>query len=281
MSCRTKYHSASKPEIMKNKLSISLLLLFFASVFMAQAQEIPSPMSGRMVNDFANVLSEREEASLERQLREFNDSTSTQIAVVTVKSLDGMSISEYATELGHKWGVGTKGKDNGIVILFKPKTADSRGEVFIAVGYGLEGAVPDATAKMIVEREMIPSFKENRIGQGISQAVSTLFSLVKGEYTADTYSKKKASMSGASIFYLIIAIFIIISLILPGKKRSNTYSKDGAATSDSVIPWILLAMLSNGRGGGGHHSGGGFGGGSSFGGFGGGGFGGGGAGGSW
>ncbi|MEG0499586.1 MAG: TPM domain-containing protein [Rikenellaceae bacterium] len=264
---------------MKNKQRISLILLFFASFFTASAQEIPSPLSGRMVNDFAGVLSDREEASLEHQLREFNDSTSTQIAVVTVKDLDGMSISEYATELGHKWGVGTKGKDNGIVILFKPKTADSRGEVFIAVGYGLEGAVPDATAKMIVEREIIPYFKENRIGAGFSQAVSTLFSLVKGEYTADAYSKQSKSMSSASIFYLIIIIFIIISLILPGKKRSNTITKDGATASDSMIPWLLLAMMSGSRGG---HSGGfGGGGGSSFGGFGGGGFGGGGSGGSW
>lgn len=264
---------------MKNKQRISLILLFLASFFTASAQEIPSPMSGRMVHDFAGVLSKNEVANLEYQLREFNDSTSTQIAVVTVKDLDGASISEYATELGHKWGVGTKGKDNGIVILYKPKTAGSRGEVFIAVGYGLEGAVPDATAKMIVEREMIPYFKENRTGAGISQGVSTLFSLVKGEYTADAYSKKSKPVSGASIFYLVIIIFIIISLILPGKKRSNTYSKNGATTSDSVVPWLLLAMMSGSRGG--HGGGGGFGGGSSFGGFGGGGFGGGGAGGSW
>lgn len=262
---------------MKNK--ITAILLFLAITLTARAQEMPSPMSGKMVNDFAGVISDRDEAYLEKQLREFNDSTSTQIAVVTVASLDGRSISEYATELGHSWGVGTKGKDNGIVILFKPKTMESRGEVFIAVGYGLEGAVPDATAKMIVEREMIPYFKKNRTAQGISQAVSTLFSLVKGEYTADSYTKK-SSMSAGSIFYLVIIIIMIIAILLPGKKHSNTYSKDGSTTSDSIVPWILLGMLSS-RGGG-YRSGGGFsGGGSSFGGFGGGGFGGGGAGGSW
>lgn len=262
---------------MKNK--IIAILLFLSITVSSSAQEIPSPLSGKMVNDFAGVISDRDEIYLEKQLREFNDSTSTQIAVVTVTSLDGKSISDYATELGHKWGVGTKGKDNGIVILFKPKTTESRGEVFIAVGYGLEGAVPDATAKMIVEREMIPYFKENRTSQGISQAVSTLFSLVKGEYTADTYTKKKTGLSSGSIFYLIIIIIMIIAIILPGKKHSNTYSKDGSTTSDSIVPWILLGLLSS-RGGGGH-SGGGFGGGSSFGGFGGGGFGGGGSGGSW
>lgn len=256
-----------------------LILILLCSTFVVNAQNIPEPMKGRMVNDFANVLSNNEEAGLEAQLRMFNDSTSTQIAVVTVKSLDGMDISQYATELGHKWGVGTDGKDNGIVILFKPKTADSNGQVFIAVGYGLEGAVPDATAKMIVEKEMIPYFKQGKTGAGISQAVSTLFSLVKGEYTADAY-KKKASLSGGKIFYLIVVIFIVISLILPGRKRTDTLSKNGESTSNAILPWILLSMLSSG-GRGGHSGGGSFGGGSSFGGFGGGGFGGGGSGGSW
>lgn len=267
--------------MMKNKITLTLTLLFafLLTVFTATAKDYPTPAKGRMVNDFAGVIGDKDEVKLELQLREFNDSTSTQIAVVTVKSLDGKSISEYATDLAHEWGVGQKGKDNGIVILFKPKTATSRGEVYIAVGYGLEGAVPDATSKMIIEREMIPYFQDNRIGAGISKAVSTLFSLVKGEYTAESYAKKP-TLSGGTIFLLIVGFFMFISLILPGKKHSDTISKDGTSSSNSVVPWILLAMLSNsgGRGGGGFGGGGG---GSSFGGFGGGGFGGGGAGGSW
>jgi len=265
---------------MQIKKYITLTLLFLFTFSLGWAQDIPEPIKGKMVNDFAGVLSAKEENMLERQLRMFNDSTSTQIAVVTVKSFDGVSANEYATEIGHKWGVGTKGKDNGIVILFKPQTKNSRGEVFIAVGYGLEGAVPDATSKMIVQKEMIPYFKEDRIATGISQAVATLFSLIKGEYSADAYTKKKkSSISGGQIFYIVVIIMIILSMILPGRKKSNTFSKDGTTSSSSILPWILLSMLSSGGRGGGF--GGGGGGGGDFGGFGGGDFGGGGAGGDW
>ena len=263
---------------MQIKKQITLVLLFLFTFSLGWAQDIPEPIKGRMVNDFADVLSTKEENAIESQLRMFNDSTSTQIAVVTVKSFDGMSASEYATELGHKWGIGTKGKDNGIVILFKPQTKKSRGEVFIAVGYGLEGAVPDAVTKMIIEKEMIPYFKENKIGAGISKGVATLFSLVRGEYSADTYVKKR-SMNGGQIFYIVVIILIIISILLPGKRRGSTFSKDGATSSSGILPWILLSMIGNAGG-----RSGGFGGGSGgggFGGFGGGGFGGGGAGGSW
>ena len=169
------------------------------------------------------------------------------------------------------WGVGQKKFDNGIVILFKDKTADSKGEVFIAPGYGLEGAVPDATAKKIVEYEMIPEFKQGNIFTGIDKAVNTLISLTKGEYSADEYSNRYSSKksSGNSRFITIAIIFIVI---------------------------MVIRRIFRGRGGGGSGFGGGtfYSGGSSsggfssfssgsggFGGFGGGSFGGGGAGGSW
>lgn len=260
---------------------IKILFLFICSLlsFASFAQDIPKPLSGRMVHDFANQISSRDEQIIERQLRALNDTTSTQIAVVTVNSLDGYSIAEYATKLGHSWGVGTKGKDNGIVILFKPKTARSNGEVFIAVGYGLEGAVPDATAKMIIEKEMIPYFREGKISAGISQAVTTLISLVEGEYTADEYAKRKR---GGSSAYLILLIFIFI-MLFGGRRTHSDYGSGGTTSATSAaLPWILLSMMGNSGGRrGGYGGGSGFGGGGSFGGFGGGGFGGGGAGGSW
>lgn len=259
--------------IIRNLLILTLLLFSVNSY----AQQIPQAIKGKMVNDFAEVLSSKDEALLEQQLRTFNDSTSTQIAIVTVNSLDGMQPNQYATELAHKWGVGQKGKDNGIVILYKPKTRDSAGQVYIAVGYGLEGAVPDATAKLIVENEMIPLFREGKTAEGLSQAVNTLFGLVRGEYTADEYSKRSG---GFPLFWIYIIIFLII-LFIPSKKGSSDYSsREGTVTDNSIAPWILLSMMSSGRRTGGF-GGGGFGGGSSFGGFGGGGFGGGGAGGSW
>lgn len=261
------------------KIKIILFIICsFLSVSLS-AQNFPKPLSGRMVHDFANQISSRDEQIIERQLRALNDSTSTQIAVVTINSLDGYSIAEYATNLGHKWGVGDKDKDNGIVILFKPKSYNSNGEVFISVGYGLEGAVPDATAKMIIEKEMIPYFREGKVSAGISQAVSTLSSLVAGEYTADEY-RKKSQRSHLSSYLVILAILLFS--IIRGRRSQADYGSGGTSSStSSAIPWILLSMMNNTSRRNGGYGGGGFGGGSSFGGFGGGGFGGGGAGGSW
>ena len=81
--------------------------------------------------------------------------------------------------MGEKWGIGSEKFDNGILVLLKPKTSDSKGEVFIAVGYGLEGVVPDATAKRIVENEMIPMFRENNMYGGIEKATDVLIDLTR------------------------------------------------------------------------------------------------------
>ncbi|HOM41897.1 MAG TPA: TPM domain-containing protein, partial [Bacteroidales bacterium] len=120
------------------KLAALFIFLFFSAIY---AQDVPDrPYPPRLVNDFAGLLTGDEANALERKLVAFNDTTSTQIAIVIVKDLAGYAISDYAQRLGEKWGVGQKGFDNGIVIVVKPKTLTSRGEVFIATGYGLEGA---------------------------------------------------------------------------------------------------------------------------------------------
>ena len=92
-----------------------------------------------LVNDFAGLLDEAQRRSLEQKLADFDRETSTQITVVTVDDLDGYAPADYAQRLHDKWGVGRKGKDNGILILVKPSQPDSRGEAYISVGYGLEG----------------------------------------------------------------------------------------------------------------------------------------------
>ncbi|NCC74082.1 MAG: TPM domain-containing protein, partial [Sphingobacteriia bacterium] len=143
----------------------SLLRLFAIALIMlilpvVHSQEIiperPSPP--RLVNDFTGTLNASELDRLEQKLVAFNDTTSTQIAVVLVNTLGDYDKAQFADLLGEKWGVGHKGKNNGLVLLVKPKTAEERGEAFIATGYGLEGAVPDAVVKRIVEEEMIPHF---------------------------------------------------------------------------------------------------------------------------
>lgn len=258
-----------------------ILTLLSLLAFTAAGAEIVRPMSpARLVNDFAGILPANEAAFLEQKLRAFADTTSTQITVVTVNDLEGEDIAQYATDLAHAWGVGQQGKDNGVVILVKPKRADSQGEVFIAVGYGLEGALPDATAKEIVDREMIPAFRQNQYGAGIDRAASVIMQITAGEYTADKYHE---SAKGFNKAYLFIILILLVFLFTPRKREEMEIDgREAHAGTSSALPFFLLgSMLGSSHRRGGNDFGSFSGGGGSFGGFGGGGFGGGGAGGSW
>lgn len=237
--------------------------------FSAFSQDFPErPSPPKLVNDFFGILDANQNSTLETTLYNFNKETSTQITVVIVKSLNGYEKSEFAYTLGEKWGVGQKGQNNGIVVLIKPKTAEEKGEAFIAPGYGLEGAVPDATAKQIVENEMIPSFKQNDYYTGISNAVNTLISITKGEFTAEDYNKK-----GNNSTFIIILIIVIIFIIIVAKNKK----KGGSSGAGHIgTGGMFIGGMGSGGGWSNFSSGGG-----SFGGFGGGSFGGGGAGGSW
>jgi uncharacterized protein len=277
-----------KFRLVNNMIMKKLILILSAIVLSINlfASDIPArPNPPTLVTDYANILSENDKAQLERKLVDYFANTSTQIAVVTIPDLNGNQISDMAFKIGQEWGIGNAKFDNGILILIKPKTSESKGEAFIAVGYGLEGAVPDATAKQIVENEMIPSFKAGDMYSGIENATNVLIDITKGEYNYKQYAKKVGG--GFSAFPILIIIFVIFSVIFRGR-RGGVYS---AGSRGSSLPfWIGLGLLSNM---GNKHSGlfndfssgsGSFGGGSSFGGFGGfggGGFGGGGAGGSW
>jgi uncharacterized protein len=256
-----------------------LLALFVLSSGRLAAQDFPEqPVPPRLVNDFAGIFSQQERDALEQKLVAYNDSTSTQIAVVTVTDLHGYEKGDYAQRLGEAWGIGQKGKNNGILILIKPKTPDSNGEVFIAPGYGLEGVIPDLACARIIDDEMLPSFREGNYYRGVDKATTILMGLASGEFPADKYLKpKKSELSGVIPFIIIIVILIIVM-----SSRSNGGSNQRHIGNKGLPLWMLLTMMNSG---GNRHSGswGGFsgGGGGGFGGFGGGGFGGGGAGGSW
>lgn len=248
------------------------------------SQEIPDkPNPPRLVNDFAGLLDREEVNALEQKLVAFSDSTTTQIAVVIVRDLGGYDKADYAQRLGEKWGIGQKGKNNGILILIKTKTPESKGEVYITAGYGLEGAIPDLTCAEIVDNEVLPAFRQGEYYNGINKATSTLMALARGEFTAAQYAKKINKSAGKAIpAGAVVIIFIIIMILMnSGRSNHNNISRSG-------LPfWVLLGMMNSGRNShngswGGFSGGGGFGGGGGgFGGFGGGGFGGGGAGGSW
>jgi uncharacterized protein len=264
---------------------LSFILILGSFNAFAQNDGIPDkPKTKQIVHDYADMLSRSDEQRLEQKLIRFDSETSTQIAIVTIKDLNGYEISDYATRMLTKWGIGTAGKDNGILILIKPKTSDSKGQVAISTGYGVEHLVPDALAKKIVEYDMIPEFKNGNIYGGLDKATSTLMGLTTGEFTGKQYLDKAGRNSGSGrgvggIVFLIIAILAIF-----GSNRRNNMQQFGGRRRSSLPFWLLLGMMGSGRGGGsfGNFSGGsGFGGGGGFGGFGGGMGGGGGASGSW
>ena len=264
----------------------SLLILFLLTILTSnvKAQTIPErPVPPKLVNDFSQILTSKEARALEKKLVRFNDTTSNQIAVVIINSLDGSSPAEFATEIGLKWKVGQKEFDNGIVVLVVPKTSSQKGHAYIAVAYGLEPAIPDAIANRIVNNEMIPYFRQGDYYGGINQATTILMKLASGEISADGYQNQSGSKGLFSLLPFIIIIIIIV-IIRSSRSRSQGIVSGG---SGSLWTALMLGSMMGGRGSNsgswGNFSGGGsgFGGGGGFGGFGGGSFGGGGAGGSW
>lgn len=241
-----------------------MLVLLFCTGLKAQLPSPPVPP--RLVNDYTGTLTAHQVSVLEHKLVAYNDSTSTQFLVLLVDDLQGYSIEQYATEIGHSWGVGQQGKDNGAVILVKPKKGSERGQVNISPGYGMEEYVTDATAKRIIEKEMIPSFKENDYYTGINNAVNVIMDLCSGKFSQDEY----ADGDGFPLWLIILFIIAIMVVFSKFSGGGQNYSGGGTRTI-----WIPMGGGFGGGGfGGGGHSGG-------FGGFGGGGFGGGGASGSW
>jgi len=236
----------------------------------AQTYDFPQRPSGP-VHDQANLLTYGEHERLAQKLTRFEDTTSTAIVVVTLPSLNGAPISDYAFELGREWGIGQEEKDNGIVLLVSKNDR----EMFIATGYGVEGALPDAVANRIIERVITPAFRRQAFYAGLDRGTDAIIQATKGEFEAD--ATQSASSDGGDIpiallfILLVLAYFVGQSFFRRGGKKKRRSRRAGDA---SVIFW--------GSGGGFSGGGGGFsGGGGGFGGFGGGSFGGGGAGGSW
>ncbi|MEI7586891.1 TPM domain-containing protein [Runella sp.] len=249
-----------------------LFTLYFALCTLGiRAQDIPEPMSPRrLVNDYVGMLNGTERETLEQKLRKYNDSTSTQITVVVVKTTQPYPPGDFAFELGRRWGVGQKDKDNGIVLLW---ATDDR-KIFIATGRGMEGAVPDAIAKRIISTIISPEFKQQMYYRGLDRGTDEIIKYAAGEYKSDGTEGDGDGMPGIVIIILII-VFIIVIIII---SRSNRGGGGMRSRGGGWIPYTTVSGWGSSSGNWGGSSGGG---GSSFGGFGGGDFGGGGAGGDY
>lgn len=260
------------------KTFMKTALMVIGAVFTFGLYAIPSrPVPPRLVNDYAKIFTPSQRESLERTLVAFDDTTSNQITVVTVTDLEGYSASEYATRIGLDWQVGSAEFDNGVVLLVKPKIGNSYGEVFIAVGYGLEGAIPDAYAKRIIENELIPHFREDDYFGGVEAACDVLMKLASGEISEPGEGEESELWAVFGIFLMIIiGVFVLAVIFNSGSGNGGSGGSGGSGGRRT----IYVGPVITGRGhGGGSFGGGSFGGG--FGGFGGGSFGGGGAGGRW
>ncbi len=251
------------------------LLFLLCTHLISFAQDIPNlPNPPRLVNDLAGVLTPEQRETLEQKLVQYDDTTSTQIAIVTVPSLQGYDVADYAVRLGEKWGVGRASKDNGILLLVAPQEK----RVTIQIGYGLEGAIPDVTAGNIIQNEIRPHFQSNNYYQGINAATTALMKAAAGEYEAEPRAAEDGDGSLPSGFVVILIIILIIFFIRKNRNKGGGKTYRGRRGL-SMWPWIIGSGLSGGRGG--SSWGGGSSGGGGFGGFGGGSFGGGGASGSW
>ena len=265
-------------------MSRSLAILSFlicSSVFIAigqdhwqpsSKQEVP-PKPNHLVDDLAGMLTPDEADRLERKLVAESDSTSTQIAILTIESLNGYEIAQLAFKIGDAWGIGGPNQDNGVLILVSKNDRS----VFIATGKGMEGSVPDVTAKRIVDNIIVPSFRNGDYYKGLDEATDAIIKLAAGEFVDELENKGPEKIPLGLIIVIIIIILLIISRINRGG-RGGYIGRRGFRPS----PWFWGGLGGGfGSGGGFGGGGGGFSGGGGFGGFGGGSFGGGGAGGRW
>lgn len=268
--------------LMLMKKYLFVILFFIASGATAQVDKIipAAPNPPRLVNDYTNTLTQLQQQMLEHKLVDYDDTTSNQIAVVIIKSLQGYEPVEYATALLRKWGVGNKKTNNGVVVLI---AKDDR-KVFIAPGYGLEGALPDITCKQIIENDILPNFRGNDFYRGIEEGTNSIMKAAAGEYKPPAGYADRGKSGGVPVFVVIIVIVVIVIIISRSSGGGGGSFMSRRGYRDSGVPPIWWFPSGGGGGWSGGGSGGGGwsgGGGGGFGGFGGGSSGGGGAGGSW
>jgi len=245
--------------------SVFTTIYFLLLLFSAAAQHKVPAHGGVWVHDEAGILSPQTKAQLEAILKAHRDSTSTQIAVLLIPSLEGDDIDSYALRVSEEWKLGQEKKDNGVLFLVAMQEKQMR----IEVGYGLEGVLTDALSSRINRNEVAPYFRQGNYEAGIQAGTMAIIKAVQGTYVNDepvTKKRKGRSPIGSIIFFIILIIAM---------SRKN---RGGGGGSGGYWTAAMMGSMLGGGGGYGRSSGS-WGGGSDFGG--GGGFGGGGSSDSW
>ncbi|SMY34218.1 hypothetical protein PMAL9190_01557 [Photobacterium malacitanum] len=251
------------------KVLLACGLLLIVSQNVLAAITFPA-LTGRVVDD-AHMLNQAQTQQLDQILAAEEKSSSNQVVVVTIPSTNGIPIADYGYQLGRAWGIGQKQHDNGVLLIIAKNDKKMR----IEVGYGLEGALPDAIAINIINHQIKPAFKAGKFATGIDNGVNAIIAAIHGEYKPVATEDKPPYD-----FYLFILFVVIIQIIAFSRRRRNRstyYGRDGDVFTSGGFGSSNRGGSSGfggGFGGNGGNSGGGFSGG-------GGGFGGGGASGGW
>ncbi len=212
-----------------------LFLLFAQSVW---AQDLPTPVG--YVNDFANVLSPETKQTLEQQLTQLEKDSSIEIAVVTIKSLEGEDLNDYASRLFEDWGIGKKDKDSGVLFLI---AVDER-QMRIEPGYGLEPLLTDAKTGRILDAYIVPAFKDGDYSKGISEGVAAIIKVVQGETVNLDEGKTTASDDGGGVWVLLVIGAIFLSYLTSFLARSKRWWPGGVIGAVlGIILGIYLASL--------------------------------------
>jgi uncharacterized protein len=233
-----------------------LALVFFLLASSSFALEVPPGPEGR-VTDLTRTLTRDEIERLDRKLAAFERETTNQIAVLLIPSLEGDSLEDYSIRLGEKWKIGQKGRSNGVILLIVKNDRKVR----LEVGYGLEGALPDALAGTIIRNEIGPRFRDGHFYQGIDAAINAVMAATKGEYKPSP-KRERGSPIGAWLPFLIVLALIVFFALAASQGRRRNYHSGGSRGWTSGG-----GFFSGGSGGGFSGGGGGFsGGGGDFGG---------------
>lgn len=221
-----------------------LIAFFFLLVLASPARAEPDfpALTGRVVDE-AEILSDEVEQVLTDLLEAHELETSNQVVVVTLSSLQGYSIEDYGVQLGRHWGIGQADKDNGVLLIVAPNDR----EVRIEVGYGLEGTLTDATAKLIIEREIIPQFKAGDLEGGVMLGTQAILSAIGGTYTPSQDSAQpdyNFENDGVWVVWLVLGFHAVTwSFVFWLIRRSK--AKGGAGGSRST--WRTTSSWSGSR----------------------------------
>lgn len=209
------------------RIVILILFVGFLAPSLVGAYTSPGRPTG-FVNDFADVLSFQTEGALNQQLIAFARDESNEISVVTISSLEGDTIENYAVQLFKEWGIGTAQQDNGVLLLIAPNDRAVR----IEVGYGLEGALTDLETQLIIKQTLIPGFKEGQYDEAVVVAVNQMIEATKGEYQGASpvvsFFDQYAELFNIGFFLLFIGFGELLAAMIRASSRSHAIWPGGA-----------------------------------------------------